>query len=675
MDIEWKGIMDIEWQGKQINFMAFCREQKKLNKLVTGVQNHIRYAVLLDSVLADEFNSEKTDKERVPLVVLTQSMADKTLGIVCLDENLKPSRMAGSGELLASNPDEKQNLTEKLRRVLTRKRLLSMHPEFALARAIATSNGSLCDALLRDRPDLLVISEGLLRLFGDYSEKLPQAVLRHCYEAGVDLGDLVDFIVAPDSSDFNGKFSAIRRGAFHLMARSPRIETEVYKVYPCLWKAFRSSPLLDEFVVLGKYALIKELLQTGCISGRHLSTSLLFKLADKEPIREIILEALSKGMNVIPPNFMYASPETIQWAVDSPWGKELGLDSEIEKHFMEAMSGERVCEVNILIWAASKTHDEDRLKMLLDVCAKSQRIGVYPMYGQKSNQVRLLGVKRQVIKRLVGVIGEAAYLDWLHIYDRFRGVVAGCEAWHVEMLFRLVDDERRREFVGALVGDFALCLMYNPTAVRDDIAQRLSQLMPHDTGAVHRLMLRHSCHNADRPELFRQKNEILLRYIDHCPEDGKKLQHLLAAFRCCNDIQLHQFIGQCRGGSLYDNLKLIGLFRQKGTEDHWLNFGRFMQEHDPEMFPPLLGQLCSEMCHLDNDRMGFKVLLNLVKTEEELSLLPAIMDDIKTIAPLHLEEVVSVMEKIRLQRDVSTGRSRISKRIRCELRRIITVQN
>ena len=67
--------MDIEWQGKPINFMAFCREQKKLNKLVTGVQNHIRYAVLLDSVLADEFNSEKTDKERVPLVLLTQSMA------------------------------------------------------------------------------------------------------------------------------------------------------------------------------------------------------------------------------------------------------------------------------------------------------------------------------------------------------------------------------------------------------------------------------------------------------------------------------------------------------------------------------------------------------------------------------------------------------------------------
>ena len=622
--------------------------KKKLNKLVTGVQNHIRYAVLLDSVLADEFNSEKTDKERVPLVLLTQSMADKTLGIVCLDENLKPSRMAGSGELLASNPDEKQHLTEKLRRVLTRKRLLSMHPEFALARAIATSNGSLCDALLRDRPDLLVISHSLLRLFGDYSEKLPQAVLRHCYEAGVDLGDLVDFIVVPDSSDF-GKFSVIRRGALHLMARSPRIETEIYKVLPILTMHILSRALLSEFMALRKYALIKEFFQTGWIAGEHLGGALLFELADKEPIREpireLILEAISKGMEVIPPSFMYASPETIQWAVDSPWGKELGLDSEIEKHFMEVMSGERVCEVNILIWAASKTHDEDNLKMLLGVCAKSQRHTVYPLFGQKSSQVRLLGVKRQVIKKLVGVIGEAAYLDWLHIDNRSRGVVPGCEAWHLEMLSRLVDDERRREFVDALVREFAFCLIQNPAEVRDDIAQRLSQLMPHDTGAVHRCMLRRIYNNADFPELFRQKNEILLRYIDHCPEDGKKLQHLLAAFRCCNDIQLHQFIGQCRGGSLYDNLKLIGLFRQKGTEEHWLNFGRFMQEHDPEMFPPLLGQLCSEMCHLDNDRMGFKVLLNLVKTEEELSLLPAIMDDIKTIAPLHLEEVVSVMEK------------------------------
>ena len=617
--------MDIEWQGKPINFRAFCREQKKLNKLVTGEQNQTRYAVLIDPDLADEFNSSKTDEERVPLVLLTQSMADNTLGIICLNERLEPSRMEGSGECLDCNPEQRNKLIKNLDRTLTRKRLMSVHPEFALARAIATQDTALCKSLLRDSPELLVITDKLLRLFGDYGMRLPQVLVRHCHEVGVELRHLMGFIGGCTVSDI--KTRSITRGAFGLMSSSPKIDGEVRDILPDIIRSGKSHVFVYSLLKSGKYALVKDLLKEGWIFSGELTADLVFESGHKP----LITDAVLKGMSQAPRNYLEASPEIIQWAVDSRWGKAFKLESELEEYWNGLEYGESNCGGNILAWAASVKRDEAGMKKLLRACAEVQGLGASPLFGEDSNQIRLLGIKKQVVEKLVGVIGDVAYLRWLYNEKLSRGVLLGCEALHVEMLSQLVEGESRREMVDALVKNLGFCFIHQPAEVRDDLSQRLSQMMPYDPGAVYEEMLRLIYKIENRPELHRQESEILLKYIDHRPEDGKKMQLMSGALGNLDDIRIHDLIGGREDDHLYDAGKLTEFFTGWQEPDDLLKIAKFLQEYDPPVFSSLLPMIFSEAHYSFEGWVNFRLVLSLVKAEEELSLLPAVMDDYQSI--------------------------------------------
>ena len=632
--------MDIEWQGKPINFRAFCREQKKLNKLVTGEQNQTRYAVLLDSDLTDEFNSSNTDKGRVPLVLLTQSMADKSLGLVCLNENLKTTRYKGSGKRLVDCRSEEKKLIQQLGKVLTRKRLLSMNPEFALARAIAAEDGALCKALISDRPDLLSVSAELLELFGDYSQRLPEVVVRHFHEACADWGDVQDIL--ENRRNLKGNIQSIIRGAYHLMSRRPKIEAEVREILSHDSQARDVKELMSELIKSGRCLLVKKLLQEGWITRKELFAHLVYESGHKG----LITEAVRKGISVEPQCFEAASPEIIEWAVGSRWGKAFGLESNFEKYWNGIDSKAMSYGGNILAWAASVEPDEERLKKILCICSMWQDKEFFPMFDEEIEYGCLLSIKKQVIGRLVDVVGEEAYLRWLQKERLSRGVVKGCEIFHVEMLSRLVRDEDRREILDGLVRDLGLCFIHQQPALRDDLSERVSKMMPHDSGAVYGEMLRFVYRGMTHRQ---QENEILTQYIDRCPEDGERVKRLSSDLGDLDGMPLSSLIDRREGGRLYGVHQLKKVFHEHQSKENALKLGRFLQKNDPSLFSALLANLCSESCYPYYGWKNLKVVLTLVRTEQELSKIPVVVDGIKNAGLLDAKktagEIVYAMKE------------------------------
>ena len=642
--------MKIEWRGSPINFKEFCREQRKLNKLVTGEQNQTRYAVLLDPDLADEFNPTKTHKGRVPLVLLTQSMEDNALGILLLDEDLRLVDETDSGERLVFTIQEQRKLRQNLGSLLTRQRLLTMHPEFALARAIATEDSALCKVLIRDRPDLLTISNELMWLFGDYEKRLPQAVVHHFQEAGVELHHLMGLLEKGYESDGTPLPRGIRiidanilmrRGVFRLMTGRSNIDVEVRDILPDILRSSTEGDFFWELLRAKKYELVEDLLKEGWISCGELDSGLIFGSGHKS----LITEAALKGISLDPSGFLEAPQEIIEWAVDSRWGRAFGLESELGEYCFELEHEGMGCGGNVLAWAASRAQDEARLLELLRTCSRIQGDTAFPPFSEESDQVRLLGIKKQVIEKLVGVIGEAAYLRMLGREWKAVDVLMGCEALHVAMLSQSVSDENQREIKYSLVKDLGFCFIHQPAEVRDDLSQQVSQMMPDDPGAIYREMLRSIYHAWGEPVLSRQENEVLLKYIDHCPEDGKKVQRLSGVLGNLGGMKMYQLIQWLDDGYLYEDSKLMEYFLVRQKLDDVLELGQFLQEHEPLVFSALLPMLFSEGQISFRARTHFLWVLTLVKAEEELSALLTEMDGRKATLGYSFEDEFSAIKE------------------------------